>query len=61
MNLIVVPLSAANGASKTLPVVINGLLIHMVGVGLPSALFARAARQAPPLRDPLEPGEEWAG
>ena len=43
MNLVVVPLSAANGAAKTLPVIVNGVLIHMVGVGLPSALFARAA------------------
>ncbi len=45
MNLIVVPLSAAggSGASPPWPVLVNGLLIHAVGVGLPSALFARAA------------------
>jgi hypothetical protein len=42
MNLIVVPLSAAIPGRKTLVVIINGLLIHMLGVGLPSALFARA-------------------
>ena len=45
MNLIVVPLSAAggSGASPPWPVLVNGLLIHALGVGLPSALFARAA------------------
>jgi hypothetical protein len=45
MNHIVVPMSAAAvGSGPTpLPVLINGLLIHMAGVGLPSALFARAA------------------
>jgi hypothetical protein len=43
MNLIVVPLSAAVVGSKTLPVVVNGLLIHMLGVGLPGALAARMA------------------
>lgn len=46
MNLVVVPLSAAAGAKHTLPVVLNGVLIHMVGVGLPSALFARAAARS---------------
>jgi hypothetical protein len=45
MNLMVVPLSAANSGKPTLPVLINGLLIHMLGVGLPSALFARAVWQ----------------
>lgn len=45
MNRIVVPLSAAVvGSGPTpLPVLINGLLIHMLGVGIPSALAARAA------------------
>jgi hypothetical protein len=61
MNLIIVPLSAANNSHKPLAVVINGVLIHILGVGLPSALFARAAATAQPLADPLEPGEEWAG
>lgn len=61
MNLVVVPLSAANGASKTLPVIANGVLIHILGVGLPSALFARAAAPRVPPLEPLEPGEEWAG
>jgi hypothetical protein len=45
MNLVVLPLSRIGGPSMPpLPVLANGLLIHMFGVGLPSALFARAAR-----------------
>jgi hypothetical protein len=44
MNLVVVPLSAAGKPSFPLPVLANGLLIHALGVGLPSAFFARAAR-----------------
>ena len=47
MNFIVVPLSYAIPGHKTLPVVVNGLLIHILGVGLPSALFARAGSEAP--------------
>lgn len=43
MNLVVLPLSAAGRAPFSLPVMLNGLLIHAFGVGLPSALFARAA------------------
>jgi hypothetical protein len=43
MNLVVVPLSAAKRANPTLPVIINGLLIHIVGVGTPTALLARRA------------------
>jgi hypothetical protein len=30
-------------------VVINGLLIHIVGVGTPAILFARAAARRPPV------------
>jgi len=43
MNLIVLPLSAAAHGMPSPPVLVNGVLIHMFGVGLPSALFARAA------------------
>jgi len=43
MNFVVLPLSAAVTGPRTPPVMINGLLIHALGVGLPSALFARAA------------------
>jgi len=44
MNRVVLPLSAAVTGPMPLPVLVNGLLIHALGVGLPSALFARAAR-----------------
>jgi hypothetical protein len=48
MNYIVIPLSALGGRGPfVLPVFINGLLIHAFGVGLPAALFVRAAH--PPL------------
>src|SRR5258707_10006954 len=44
MNLVVIPLSKIGGPSMpAAPALANGLLIHMFGVGLPSALFARAA------------------
>jgi hypothetical protein len=43
MNYIVIPLSAASRGPFSLPVFINGILIHALGVGLPAALFARAA------------------
>jgi len=46
MNFVVLPLSAAGAPTFRTVVVLNGLLIHMVGVGLPSALFARAARRS---------------
>ena len=42
MNWVVIPLSAIGGTPRLVvnPVFINGILIHMFGVGLPSALFA---------------------
>jgi hypothetical protein len=43
MSQVVVPLSAAPVGPRTTAVVLNGILIHMLGVGLPAALFARAA------------------
>jgi len=44
MNYVVIPMSAIGpGAHPTGVVLINGLLIHAFGVGLPAALFARAA------------------
>jgi hypothetical protein len=42
MNYVVIPLSAATSGPFRWPVLINGLLIHLFGVGLPAALFARA-------------------
>jgi hypothetical protein len=44
MNFVVLPLSNAGRGPFVLPVVINGVLIHMFGVGVPAALFARAIR-----------------
>jgi hypothetical protein len=44
MNYLVIPMSAAAQGPFSLPVFINGILIHMFGVGLPAALFARMAR-----------------
>ena len=44
MNLVVIPLSKIGG--PTMPpaaVLANGVLIHLFGVGLPAAFFARAA------------------
>ena len=56
MNAIVLPLSATAPAPgpKPLPVLVNGLLIHALGVGLPAALAARAAAR-PVFRDPARP------
>jgi uncharacterized membrane protein YagU involved in acid resistance len=44
MNYLVIPMSAAAQGPFSLPVFVNGILIHMFGVGLPAALFARMAR-----------------
>lgn len=43
MNLVVIPLSALHRGTMTWKTVANGLLIHMLGVGLPSALAGRMA------------------
>ena len=44
MNYVVIPRSAIGpGAHPVGAVLVNGLLIHAFGVGLPAALFARAA------------------
>ena len=49
MNLVVVPLSAAALGSGPTPLVVrvNGVLIHMFGVGLPAALVAARAGVRP--------------
>ena len=44
MNYVVIPLSLVTVRSKPLAVLANGLLIHMLGVGLTTALIARARR-----------------
>ena len=46
MNFVVVPLSAAGRGPLSWPVVVNGVLIHMLGVGLPTSLFARVAQES---------------
>ena len=48
MTLVVVPSSAIGAvrALPALPVLVNGLLIHALGVGIPAALFSRAATRA---------------
>ncbi|MFI5235708.1 MAG: hypothetical protein ACHQXA_08360, partial [Gemmatimonadales bacterium] len=43
MNGVVIPLSAAASGWPSTPVLLNGLLGHALLIGLPSALFARAA------------------
>ena len=55
MNYVVIPLSAAATGKPTPVVIVNGLLIHMLGIGLPAALFARAAA-ASALGGPVDPG-----
>jgi hypothetical protein len=45
MNFVVVPLSAAGSGSMALPIVVNGLMIHMFGVGLPAAFVANRTIQ----------------
>ena len=47
MTFVVVPASAAGARGlPAWPVAMNGVLIHMVGVGLPASLAARAAARA---------------
>jgi hypothetical protein len=49
MNRIVIPLSAIGTASwPSLPVLANGLLIHIFGIGIPSAVFAALASESRP-------------
>lgn len=44
MNRVVIPLSAIGAAAvPPLPVFINGIAIHILGVGIPAALFAARA------------------
>ena len=40
MTYVVVPLSAAGHGPFVLAVFLNGLLIHIFGVGIPAAFFA---------------------
>lgn len=52
MNEVVITLRFGQQPLPPLPVLLNGVLIHMFGVGLPSALFARAIKwQGSEVRD----------
>lgn len=54
MYLVVIPASAMTPRPITLPVAVNGILIHILGVGIPAALTARAAlRHRPDTRTRL--------
>jgi hypothetical protein len=46
MNLVVIPLSAIGPQRFTLAPFVNGILIHIVGIGIPSALFAAAVHKS---------------
>ena len=50
MNLVVIPLSAIGtiGFPHRIASIVNGVLIHIFGIGIPSALFARAASPPAP-------------
>ncbi len=49
MNRVVIPLSAIGGPSRfVLGPFLNGILIHVLGVGIPAALFAAAVRPRSP-------------
>jgi hypothetical protein len=49
MNLVVIPLSAIGATSFTTFSVVNGVLIHVVGVGIPAALVASRVEWGRPL------------
>ena len=53
MNLVVVPLSTLHRTPDLTPSLglLNQILIHMFGIGVPSALFARAASPPAPRSD----------
>lgn len=43
MNYVVIPLSASPRGAPAGPVIINGVLIHIFGVGIPAVWFAQRA------------------
>jgi len=49
MNRVVIPLSLIGPQRFVLAPFLNGIVIHIVGVGMPSAWFAAAARGVRPL------------
>lgn len=58
MNFVVIPLSALSAGPRSLGRMIPGILIHIVGVGIPAAMTARAALARTPAGDtPDAPSE----
>lgn len=57
MNFVVIPLSALQRGALTTPIVLNGLLIHVFGVGIPAMLAARAAMAHRNTESPNRPAE----
>ena len=45
MNLVVIPLSAIGWQPLTPGPFVNGIAIHVLGVGIPSALFTAVANR----------------
>ena len=60
MNLVVIPLSAIGPVRFTTFGMINGLLIHALGVGLPTALIASRIRAAPPAAGAVGMQEDYS-
>ena len=50
MNLVVIPLSAIGPQRFVMAPMLNGLVIHTLGIGIPAALFAAAAPPPSPRR-----------
>jgi len=55
MNRVVIPLSAIGTTAFSLPLFVNGIAIHILGIGIPAALFV-----APGARMPLSPAASRA-
>jgi len=45
MNRIVIPLSAIGSSAFSLPLFVNGIVIHILGIGVPAALFVARGAQ----------------
>jgi len=47
MNRVVIPLSAIGTTAFSLPLFINGIAIHILGIGIPAALFVASGARLP--------------
>jgi uncharacterized membrane protein YagU involved in acid resistance len=45
MNRIIIPLSAIGSTAFSLPLFVNGIVIHILGIGVPAALFVARGAQ----------------